>query len=567
MQGRARTDLYVRNLNGDRFLITPNAFSHGYDRIPLGDKGRASRFIFDLDSQSKRQLEAVEFTPSLGARPSLASSRFNSRDALATRLSTGGLYVYTVDPGAEQRRQQVEATYTAIRNQLNQIIAAERAEAAAIEQTHQQRTELQKTGAHLVRFGSGAYEAGKSLLVWINDVHDVISLQKHLHRISKTAIKTVRTSTFEDWGVTFYTDWKEGEYRELVEALGFDPTQISVEMFSEAWDLANFLWEDERSQTLITQFAKDYARAQHSLEIAELAGTAAFEVLLTILLAAATGGAGAVASLGSKARLMEKLGKAGKLFESVADLKRKGRKPVRPKNTSSQAGPGLSGLNQDEAAGKPHEVSSKPPASIKEEAYKAKRSADNTADATVPPDVPMTQEEYDRIINLERGNRPTDVTEYLDKEYVDAHLQKFENEGGAFIVVEDWIISDNPDRQSFQEAGKFVGLSSEMDVVIAKYKAAGNDWRVLRDELNLGETTNLENVRIAYVKIPPRDPEFSYEMPTGNEYGAYEHEWVPGGFTKSGTREATLTGGDKIVHNGNVDNIINMFSNSSELLQ
>ena len=71
----------------------------------------------------------------------------------------------------------------------------------------------------------------------------------------------------------------------------------------------------------------------------------------------------------------------------------------------------------------------------------------------------------------------------------------------------------------------------------------------------MGENTDLSDTKISYVKLEPGDERFSYDVPTGNEGGAYEGEWVPGGFTKYGTREASLTGGDKIVHNNNVDNI------------
>jgi len=146
-------------------------------------------------------------------------------------------------------------------------------------------------------------------------------------------------------------------------------------------------------------------------------------------------------------------------------------------------------------------------------------------------------------------------------------LDKFiKTEGGAF-VVEGWIASPDPDRKTFQSSGKFIGLSSEMDKVIKRYKDQGNDWKVLRDELNLGENVDLSNERIAYVKLPPDDKRFQYEMPTGNEAGAYQGEWIPGGFTKNGTIEATLTGGNVIKHDGDVDNIISMFNKKSELLQ
>jgi methionyl-tRNA synthetase len=190
----------------------------------------------------------------------------------------------------------------------------------------------------------------------------------------------------------------------------------------------------------------------------------------------------------------------------------------------------------------------------------------NTANAVVPPHVPLTQKEFDRIINLGKGNRPKDVLEYLPREYVEAHLKRFREEGGAFIVIEKWIKSDRPDRQAFQKEGKFVGLRSEMDKLIEEYRRNGNDWKILRDKLNLGEEIDLSDTRIVYVKLP-LDSRFDYKMPTGNEPGAYDGEWVPGGYTKDGLSEASLVGGDAIEHRGNIDNIVEIFGDNAEVLK
>ena len=73
--------------------------------------------------------------------------------------------------------------------------------------------------------------------------------------------------------------YRQGEYKELVEALGFDPRKINV----------------------------DYFKAQHPLEASEFAGSAAFEVLLTIVLILVTAGAGAVAQVASKGRLVRQM--------------------------------------------------------------------------------------------------------------------------------------------------------------------------------------------------------------------------------------------------------------------
>ena len=104
-----------------------------------------------------------------------------------------------------------------------------------------------------------------------------------------------------------------------------------------------------------------------------------------------------------------------------------------------------------------------------------------------------------------------------------------------------------------------------MDEVISKYKASGNDWRVLRDELSLGESVDLTHDSIAYIVIEPDDSRVSYDIPTGREAGAYEGEWVPGGKTKGGTREAALVNSEKVFHDNDINNLIKQFPGSEKI--
>jgi hypothetical protein len=63
--------------------------------------------------------------------------------------------------------------------------------------------------------------------------------------------------------------------------------------------------------------------AQHAIGITNVAGTAAFELILTIIVAAVTGGVGAVAAIGSKAHLIKKFQKVGDLLSDFAKATRK----------------------------------------------------------------------------------------------------------------------------------------------------------------------------------------------------------------------------------------------------
>jgi hypothetical protein len=106
-------------------------------------------------------------------------------------------------------------------------------------------------------------------------------------------------------------------------------------------------------------------------------------------------------------------------------------------------------------------------------------------------------------------------------------------------------------------------ILSEMDEVISKYKSSGNDWTILRDELNLGVTTDLSIEEIYYIKILPTDNRFVFDMPNGNEMGAISGEWIPTGKTKNGITEAALVGSENCIHNKDIINLLNYFGSGT----
>ncbi|SFD18020.1 hypothetical protein SAMN05660479_03364, partial [Microbulbifer thermotolerans] len=111
-------------------------------------------------------------------------------------------------------------------------------------------------------------------------------------------------------------------HKEIVDVLGFDPSKISREQLEQAFEVAQLLYDEPSLRGAVTQFAKDYVKAQHSLEITELAGAGVFEIILTILLAAFTGGVGAVANMAKNTRLLSRFKVVGELMMDFA----KGRK-------------------------------------------------------------------------------------------------------------------------------------------------------------------------------------------------------------------------------------------------
>lgn len=206
-----------------------------------------------------------------------------------------------------------------IKSALRQLVDQERIESQLIEKQYQQKNAFGKAQAQISSFGKGLYGAGESFLTWMKDVNDVLSLSQRLWRVMKAAAVADSANEGQRYQV-FQQTLADSEKKELVEALGFDPAKISVDKFKQAFELANLIYDDHLTQIILTQFVKDYADAQHSLEWSEFSGGAAFEVILTALLALATGGVGAIASLGAQARKISQLKKLGKLFSELAEV-------------------------------------------------------------------------------------------------------------------------------------------------------------------------------------------------------------------------------------------------------
>jgi hypothetical protein len=153
---------------------------------------------------------------------------------------------------------------------------------------------------------------------------------------------------------------------------------------------------------------------------------------------------------------------------------------------------------------------------------------------------------------------------YLDSLYILNHINQFKQQGASFIAVKSWIENG---RFTTLPVNKFVGLTSVMDEVITKYKSEGNDWKVLRDNLNLGQTTDLTNEEIYYIKIAGDDSRFTFVMPTGNEAGAILGEWLPCGFTKNGIPEVSLVGSEQVIHNQDITQLLNYFEGKWEKIK
>lgn len=205
-----------------------------------------------------------------------------------------------------------------IRMGLQQIIAQERAEAARIQKEHEQRNALEKVGAYIGRGAVGLGNAAWDLAVWTKDVAEVAALINPVRQASAAASAAVDYALYDKPLEQSAREQLSQVHREIVDVLGFDPAKISAEQLEQAFEIAQLIYDEPALRGAVTQFARDYVKAQHSLELTEMAGGGVFEIILTIVLAAFTGVVGAVANMAKNTRLLTRFKAIGELMIEFA---------------------------------------------------------------------------------------------------------------------------------------------------------------------------------------------------------------------------------------------------------
>ncbi|MFL0798001.1 MAG: hypothetical protein K6L73_10995 [Cellvibrionaceae bacterium] len=210
---------------------------------------------------------------------------------------------------------------------LQQVLLEERQEYDRIEAEYQKKSTAGKAWAHTKNIGEGFYDAGTSLVGWLSDVNDLISVQGRVRRMRDAYQKTLVQCgevPADTCNATqrFLGNLSDNQFNDLSRVLGFDPRDVSVEQIEQAVEAVELIWENPQLRSRLTQFAKQYVAAQHSLEVSTFAGGAAFEIVLTIILAALTAGVGAAASLTAKARKLKSFKRIGDiLLDYVKQIK------------------------------------------------------------------------------------------------------------------------------------------------------------------------------------------------------------------------------------------------------
>ena len=254
--------------------------------------------------------------------------------ACLTGLPAGSVEFELVSEDTEEELKQMRAS---IKTVLDGIIADEKAEAAKHEKELAQQNALMQAGSHYWAYTKGFWNGAVGLVTFAKDVvvktAEVAQYLSPLERVNNllhAGYKSYQdgTLTSAEWKQNLAKNLQDEEIKDIARILGIDASHLSSEGLQR---LKELIADDPESLDLLTQFGKDYASAQSSIEWAEFAGGGVFEIVLAALLLMFTGGVGNVAQGLSKIRHANKLKSLGSIFRNLGKvLKRKRlRKKVR----------------------------------------------------------------------------------------------------------------------------------------------------------------------------------------------------------------------------------------------
>ena len=108
-----------------------------------------------------------------------------------------------------------------------------------------------------------------------------------------------------------------------------------------------------------------------------------------------------------------------------------------------------------------------------------------------------------------------------------------------------------------------MALSSDIENIVKEYLEHGKDRGILCERLGW-DVKRLGDSRIVFIRLDPKNGQYKFGMPTGNEVGANDL-WRPGGKTIGGGREAVWEGSEAIKHDGSLEKLLKYFDNWEEL--
>ncbi|MFY1020522.1 hypothetical protein [Ectopseudomonas khazarica] len=317
---------YVPNNRNERPAPAPEPYNGDFDRQPArqleGAAAQANRclvglrFVWDNGECIGANLP-YSLTPSSGGA---VRGSLDARGGLVQSLPAGEyeaqlLADSDVDSDISSARAELQAV-------LDEILAAERAEAARLQAIQDQRSAVSNYLHRRLAAGKGFFLGAWGLLKTVKEYSDLVNPFTIFSNTLRSAWQA-RASEGESWLAAYNRQFSAEQHRELVEALGFDPSSITREQLAEAYELACFIYEDDPSKAMLGRFAVDYAQAQNAEEVAEFSGGVLFEIVLSALLIVFTAGVGLAARGAASVSYVDKLTRLGNALKRLsAALKR-----------------------------------------------------------------------------------------------------------------------------------------------------------------------------------------------------------------------------------------------------
>jgi hypothetical protein len=189
------------------------------------------------------------------------------------------------------------------------LFAEKRQETAEVETRLAQRSALGQAGEIAGVAGEGLWNGAVGLIefFWdtaktVAEIQQYLSPLKKLNNLLESSYQSYKSGslTEEKWLQSISDNMAQKELEDLSLVLDFDPRKFDPALVAEAYEITSFIADDEATLKMLTDFARDYAVAQSTLDWGEFAGGGVFEIVLAALMVAFTGGAGIVTQVGSK---------------------------------------------------------------------------------------------------------------------------------------------------------------------------------------------------------------------------------------------------------------------------
>ncbi|MBY6211517.1 hypothetical protein KUV95_08110 [Microbulbifer agarilyticus] len=315
----------------------------------------------------------------------------DSEQILLEAIRSGTLELQAADPAQASHSQSTDernALRVKIRLALADIVSQERAEAAGHAHSLANESHLMRGLIYTGAFFNGLWHAGTDFAQWLQEVNDVVNPTQRILRSLRSGMRARERASVsgESYLDAFVSEQLTAEKRQLVEAIGFDPSSITREQFDQALEIAELVWQDPALRADIRRFCVDYVNAQHAVELTAFSGTAAFEVLFTLVLAAVTAGAGVAVAGARQARHFARFRKVGDLLKRYADeaalaAKRKAKSAAGGNSQANDFG----ALPREEVLVKSTDTSASRPPKPKANSANENPAAQNRSAAAAPP--------------------------------------------------------------------------------------------------------------------------------------------------------------------------------------